>query len=1178
MNNLESEARIWLAVPPEQRQAARTAAGRLVDGRSAIVWSKEDQLWYARPGADMTRLRDWLPNRSIRSGGGDPQSEFLDALTKAGLVLDGLPVMDGQRHRVPVLDGKKGNRDGVYRGFLDGHPAGWFINYHTADNEKDITRWKASGGEADPVARLHIRAAMRQSQDDFAREQAALYARRTASAKSLYDSLPAADPTHPYLMRKGITPVPELRQTSNGALVVPFQDADGQFRTLQYIPPEGEKLLYKDAPKVGNFLVVGGILTDGEPILYAEGFATARSLNVVTGRPVVMTIDAGNMVTVAGELKTRYPTSPHLFLADFDHAKKKNKGVLSAERAAAATDGAVILPDLTAIEIERGFTDFNDLHQFRGADGLRATLLPEITLALKRLDYKETSMSTPDDEQNAPGVTPADTTAAAPKIYRRRPGAAKEKADDVLALRQQGMKPAQIAVQLGVGQTSVYRILRAQQQTTAPMEENTSSVTPEATLTASVTKHKNDTAESENTVSSPLPDRKESAKADITPAADPTEMSPGLRAAALSAQGLSLAAIAAEMRLGIGEAYRLMQSIPADKKTDANKDDVVLEKAGATSSAAEASAAAASVKATESVQMDIAPKTDAESALQVLPSTEQPTAVDPAPIVSQSGPSALVAFGEEDGILVGPRRVTPSDEPVPEALKRIDADKLLSRITYETNPDGKSVLYKLDGEPAFIDHGNRLVMAEGASGHEEKVLSALLTAAQHYHGRIELTGSDAFKSYAISLIVKHKLDVSMKVATQQAELDAARRAAGQPVAPVDAVAGTPVHSNSGSAPTNPPKVQPDTPAPAPSTQSGSVSVTASHSTRNTAPVTPPMPEKPRIGPEIHTPAEKAREPVTGKVTACGQAPFRFEPDAAESTFITLRTKEGTQTYWGKEFAGLLRETRLQPGRMVTLQWQGEQPVTVKVPKKGADGVVTHYESVETRRNQWSVTPVGGARVQTGSDELVTLAAFDASRFTQIQHTVATRLQLDIPAPPAPADGLYWLRPDGQGSQRPGDALSAARPAVNAKAGEPVMSSWADDGALDLYLVQGDGHYLQGVVRQSGEYKHVLVSLPDSKEAPPMVFNLLTPEGARPIGSGNGINRSNGNPVPRENVVVRLQGDEKQRIARLDAPAELPPALHARLGFDERWKTEVGFPKSLPVAAPQAAPVTPSRPV
>ncbi|ERH63794.1 hypothetical protein N172_20400 [Pantoea dispersa EGD-AAK13] len=1151
---------VWLAVMPDQRDAARADAGLHPDGGRAIMWDKKAQLWYARPGADLSRLQKWLPDRSIRSsGGGDPQEEFLAALTSAGLVIDGLPVMNGRRQRVPVVEGKKGNRDGVYRGFLDGvRPGGWYINYHRAENDKDVTNWKGSGreGKADPVARLHIKAAMQQARDDAARKQAALYARQTASAKALYARLPAADPTHAYLVRKGITVADDVRQTRNGALVVPFYDVNGGFRTLQYIPPDGEKYLYKDAPKSGHFRVEGGRLTNGEPILYAEGYATARSLYMVTGRPVVMTIDAGNMETVASVLKARYPDSPHLFMADVDHAKERNKGVLSANRAAAATGGAALLPDLTAAEIERGFTDYNDLHQSRGAENLQATLLPAIASALEGLNYKETSMATPDDAQPAPENTPASepavtippeaTPAAAPDAAAQtpapeaapaaaepagtksagRPGSAKAQSGEILALSAQGMKPAQIAEQLGIGQTSVYRILRAQQ----PAEPEAGVIQESRAAPAAVSG-----AEPAVTLSPPPSDAAPEPAPAETAAAAPAEtaaadqVSRAARAAALSGSGLSLARVAAEMNLGMGETHRLIEAGKQQQQAEQALSDTASDESGA-------------------------PEAWQRAEPQTRPQG------DPSP--------AAAAFGIENGILVGAPRVAPSDEDLPDASgkSRIDADKLLSRVTHEKQADGKSVLYRLDGEPAFVDHGNRLVMASGSSAHEEKVLAALLTAANHYHGRIELTGSDEFKAFAIGVIVANKLNVTMKNAGQQADLDAARRAAGQPVAPADAVRGDPPGPRAAETPPAAPVTQADNPAAA-------------------APVTPspqqasaPAPAEPKISPAVHTPAEKAREPVTGKVTACGQAPFRFETGQSESTFITLRTKEGTQTFWGKELAGVLRETNLQPGRMVTLQWMGEQPVTINKPVKDLQGNFTgQYEKVPTKRNRWSLAPAGGSRVQSGSDDMVPLAAVDVNRYTQIQHTLVSRLGLDIDAPPKPADGLYWIKPDGQGSHQPGDPLSAPRPAHNERAGAPVMSAWGDDGRPDLLLVQGDGDYLQGVVRQNGIYNHVLVSLPGSKDAPPMVVNVLTSEGAQPIGNGNGINRSSGQPVPREHVVIRLSGDDKPRIAKLDAPAEVPATLHARLGYDERYKAESGWVKEQPAAAPQAAPATPPRP-
>ena len=87
----------------------------------------------------------------------------------------------------------------------------------------------------------------------------------------------------------------------------------------------------------------------------------------------------------------------------------------------------------------------------------------------------------------------------------------------------------------------------------------------------------------------------------------------------------------------------------------------------------------------------------------------------------------------------------------------------------------------------------------------------------------------------------------------------------------------------------------------------------------------------------------------------------------------------------------------------------------------------------------------------------------------------------------------------------------------------------------------------------------------------MVINQVTEEGLVPIGVGNGINRSSGEPVAREHIAFKLDGDQAVRIGKLDFPAEVPPALHVRLGFDERWKDTNTLPKSSPAAAPTTQP-------
>lgn len=107
-------------------------------------------------------------------------------------------------------------------------------------------------------------------------------------------------------------------------------------------------------------------------------------------------------------------------------------------------------------------------------------------------------------------------------------------------------------------------------------------------------------------------------------------------------------------------------------------------------------------------------------------------------------------------------------------LHHLDKSALLAQLTTEKQADD-TVLYRLNRDAAFTDTGKqRLAMAQGASASDEKVTAALLTAIDRYQGSIELNGTDAFKAKAIGLIVRHRIDVTMRTAEQQAMLDTAR--------------------------------------------------------------------------------------------------------------------------------------------------------------------------------------------------------------------------------------------------------------------------------------------------------------------------------------------------------------------------------------------------------------------
>lgn len=360
-----SRHRTWLAVPADEIEDLKKAHPPM-NGHTPVLWDKEHKLWFARPGADLSMLDRWLPRpQDVSLNGSDPVTEFAQVLENAGLVLKELPVMDGKIHRVPTAGDKKGQKSGAYRGFLDGRPAGWYRDYRSAD-DSPVT-WTFSGGEqTDPRARLHLKAHSLQRREDAERELKAQYNRQAAYARRYVSRWPQAT-AHEYLTRKGIQAAPGVRINDKNELVIPFSSRNGAIRSYQRIPVTGGKdaRILKDSEKTGNWFALG-TPSNGQPVLFAEGYATAASLHEATGLPVLMTVDAGNMIAVAEEARQKWKQSPFIFCADNDHARQVNKGIVSATKAAELTEGSVIFPAFTDAEKAQGLTDFNDLDASRG--------------------------------------------------------------------------------------------------------------------------------------------------------------------------------------------------------------------------------------------------------------------------------------------------------------------------------------------------------------------------------------------------------------------------------------------------------------------------------------------------------------------------------------------------------------------------------------------------------------------------------------------------------------------------------------------------------------------------------------------------------------------------------------------------------------------------------------------
>lgn len=378
-----AKEKTFLAVPYKEKEQAKKLGAK---------WDKDNRLWYAPEGTDLTPLAAWMPEKiPVPEPFLSPQEEFSNALEGFGLDLQGKsPIMDGQIHRVPLIGRDNGERDGAYCGYLDDRPAGWMQDFRAGEKHN----WVATGHELtkEQVEAQRVDNAKKQEQ----RKQIILeQQQRTAqNAFTEWISNAHAYDGNPYLQKKGV-PAFGLRERIDGTLLVPVLNVHKEMRGLQTISPDGEKRFMYGMEKSGNFHMIGDygfdhpgptpIDNEGRnlaqgTILLAEGYATGATLHMATDKPVAVAFDAGNLEPVAKKLREQFPNATITICADNDHQHTRrtpegtelwNKGAELAFKAAQEVGGKVVVPIFNDEERARGLTDYNDLHKSRGLDEVK---------------------------------------------------------------------------------------------------------------------------------------------------------------------------------------------------------------------------------------------------------------------------------------------------------------------------------------------------------------------------------------------------------------------------------------------------------------------------------------------------------------------------------------------------------------------------------------------------------------------------------------------------------------------------------------------------------------------------------------------------------------------------------------------------------------------------------------
>lgn len=345
----------------------------------------------------------------------DVISAFIERMAEAGVSLadPNEIVADDTIRRAHTVDDKRGKTSLSYQleETGDGFGFGWFAAWKTGEG---VVNWHSK------PPRGQTSAVRKQARDwaDKRREQrvaeAAEAFRWCLEDLAVYQSESVSADGHAYLARKGV-PAMGLRQ-HEGRLLVPITAGDGP-TGCQLIAADGARWFITGSKKAGSWHLISEDGDDWSRAFVVEGLSTGLTVRQVSGCPVYVAIDAGNLKAVAVRVRELHPEAQIIIAGDNDLWTRDNKGQplntgrKAAEQAAVASNAVMWLPE----GLEHPHTDWNDAAAAIGLDWVAAELarVPKLTW---EPDYREDEVGPdaydyPDEVVSGGGKHPIDLLA-----------------------------------------------------------------------------------------------------------------------------------------------------------------------------------------------------------------------------------------------------------------------------------------------------------------------------------------------------------------------------------------------------------------------------------------------------------------------------------------------------------------------------------------------------------------------------------------------------------------------------------------------------------------------------------------------------------------------------------------------------------------------------------------------
>ena len=200
----------------------------------------------------------------------------------------------------------------VTHGMFGGIKRDGGITLSTLFREAKVNGWRDVGARPTPE---EIEARRRESAKRAATqkaEEARQHAEAASKAAQIWEAASTRADNHAYLIRKRVKAYGV--RVHDGSLVVPVRNGD-ELHSLQYIAPDGIKKFLNGGPVSGCHFSIGD-LNGAAALCICEGYVTGASIHEATGYPVVVALNAGNLLPVAKAMRERPPELHLIVCAD----------------------------------------------------------------------------------------------------------------------------------------------------------------------------------------------------------------------------------------------------------------------------------------------------------------------------------------------------------------------------------------------------------------------------------------------------------------------------------------------------------------------------------------------------------------------------------------------------------------------------------------------------------------------------------------------------------------------------------------------------------------------------------------------------------------------------------------------------------------------------------------------